>query len=94
MIGQQITDADGKPIDGSKLTVSAYNPSEEVKKLFDGIASFFEPLIEGVKGIYYTVKDWIVNNIGIPKFTVFAFLRISLSTSSMPTPQTFAAVAV
>ena len=44
---------------------------EEVKKLFDGIASFFEPLIEGVKGIYYTVKDWIVNNIGIPKFTVF-----------------------
>jgi hypothetical protein len=45
---------------------------EEVKKLFDGISSFFEPLIEGVKGIYYTVKDWVVNNVGIPKikFTV------------------------
>jgi len=43
---------------------------DSVKKIFDGVSSFLEPLIDGVKGIYYTVKDWMVNNIGIPKMKV------------------------
>ena len=40
---------------------------EEVNSFFDAIGNFLEPLIDGIKGIYYTVKDWIVNNVGIPK---------------------------
>ena len=43
---------------------------DSVKKLFEGIADFFEPLIEGAKGVYYTVKDWIVNNVGIPRVDI------------------------
>ena len=45
---------------------------EQVNSFFKAMGSFLEPLVEGVKGIYYTLKDWIVNNIGIPKtkFTV------------------------
>ena len=43
---------------------------EEVNSFFDAIGNFLEPLIDGIKGIYYTVKDWIVNNVGIPKFEV------------------------
>jgi len=43
---------------------------DSVKKIFDGVSSFLEPLIDGVKGIYYTVKDWMINNIGIPKMKV------------------------
>ena len=46
---------------------------EEVNKVFDAIGSFLEPLIEGMKGIYYTVKDWIVNNVGIPKMNFKLF---------------------
>ena len=51
------------------LTVG-YFGEDSVKKIFDGVSSFLEPLIDGVKGIYYTVKDWMVNNIGIPKMKV------------------------
>ena len=43
---------------------------EDVNSFFDAIGNFLEPLIDGIKGIYYTVKDWIVNNVGIPKFEV------------------------
>jgi len=43
---------------------------EDVNSFFDAIGKFLEPLIDGIKGIYYTVKDWIVNNVGIPKFEV------------------------
>ena len=43
---------------------------EEVNSFFDAIGNFLEPLIDGIKGIYYTVKDWIVNNVGIPKIKV------------------------
>ena len=44
---------------------------EDVNSFFDAIGSFLEPLIDGVKGIYYTVKDWMVNNVGIPKLGTF-----------------------
>ena len=44
---------------------------EDVNSFFDAIGNFLEPLIDGIKGIYYTVKDWIVNNVGIPKLGTF-----------------------
>ena len=44
---------------------------EEVNSFFDAIGNFLEPLIDGIKGIYYTVKDWVVNNVGIPKLGTF-----------------------
>ena len=43
---------------------------EDVNSFFDAIGNFLEPLIDGIKGIYYTVKDWVVNNVGIPKMKV------------------------
>ena len=47
---------------------------EEVNSFFDAIGSFLEPLVEGVKGIYYTMKDWIVNNVGIPNLGTFPII--------------------
>ena len=44
---------------------------EDVNSFFDAIGNFLEPLIDGIKGIYYTVKDWVVNNVGIPKLGTF-----------------------
>ena len=55
------------------LTVG-YFGEDSIRKMFDGISSFFEPLIDGVKGIYYTVKDWIANNVGIPKIPLGKWL--------------------
>jgi len=51
-----------------------YFGEDSIRKMFDGISSFFEPLIDGVKGIYYTVKDWIANNVGIPKIPLGKWL--------------------
>jgi hypothetical protein len=43
---------------------------EQVKSFFNAISSFLEPLVEGAKNIYYTIKDWIVNNVGIPEIGI------------------------
>lgn len=44
MIGSIVTDKDGNPVDGNgtKLAVSAYNPSDEVKKLFTRCQSDYQ----------------------------------------------------
>ncbi|MBM4386082.1 MAG: hypothetical protein FJ091_22305, partial [Deltaproteobacteria bacterium] len=40
---------------------------DAVRNLFSKIESFINPVIDTIKDVYYKVKDWIVNNVGIPK---------------------------
>jgi len=40
---------------------------DSVRNLFSKIESFINPVIDTIKDVYYKVKDWIVNNVGIPK---------------------------
>ena len=40
---------------------------DSVKKLFDGVQQFLDPIINSVAGVVTSIKDWITNNVGIPE---------------------------
>lgn len=46
---------------------------DTIRDLFDKVESFIGPMIDTIKDVYYKIKDWIVNNLGIPKFKVFGY---------------------
>ena len=39
---------------------------DSIRKLIDSIGDVVEPIIDSIRGVYYTMKDWIAN-FGIPK---------------------------
>ena len=41
---------------------------DTVRNLFNKVSEFMDPIIDSFKKVYYSVKDWIANNIGIPQF--------------------------
>jgi hypothetical protein len=44
---------------------------DSIRKLIDNIGDVVEPIIDSIRGVYYTIKDWISNNVGIKKNTIF-----------------------
>ena len=40
---------------------------DSLRKLIKNIGDVVEPIIDSIRGAYYTMKDWIANNVGIPK---------------------------
>jgi hypothetical protein len=40
---------------------------DSVRKLFDGVQQFLDPIINSVSGVVTSIKDWITNNVGIPE---------------------------
>lgn len=51
------------------LTLGLFG-KDNIKKMFDAVTDFFKPIIDSIKDIYYAVKDWIANNIGMPEITI------------------------
>jgi len=42
---------------------------DSIKSLFDSVSEFLDPIISTISGVITTMKDWIVNNFGIPKIS-------------------------
>ena len=40
---------------------------EEIKKAFDAVSSFVDPIVDSIADTFDSLKMWVVNNIGIPK---------------------------
>lgn len=40
---------------------------DSVRKLFDGVQQFLDPIINSVASVVTSIKDWITNNVGIPE---------------------------
>lgn len=51
------------------LTLGLFG-KDNIKKMFDSVTDFFQPIIDSIKDIYYSVKDWIANNIGVPEISI------------------------
>ena len=49
---------------------------DSVRDLFDKVGKFLDPIIQTVSGVITSIKDWIVNNVGIP--------QIQLPTGKVP----------
>jgi len=43
---------------------------DSVRKLFDAVGNFLDPIIDTISGVVTSMKDWIVNNFGIPKISL------------------------
>jgi hypothetical protein len=41
---------------------------DSLRKLINSVGEVVEPIIDSIKQAYYSFKDWIANNVGIPKF--------------------------
>ena len=41
---------------------------DSIRKLINSVGEVVEPIIDSIKQAYYSFKDWIANNVGIPKF--------------------------
>lgn len=44
---------------------------DSLRKLINSVGEVVEPIIDSIKQAYYSFKDWIANNVGIPKFEIF-----------------------
>jgi len=40
---------------------------DSVKKMFDAVEGFIDPIIKSISETFTAIKDWVANNIGIPK---------------------------
>jgi hypothetical protein len=40
---------------------------DSVKKMFDAVEGFIDPIIKSITETFTAIKDWVANNIGIPK---------------------------
>jgi hypothetical protein len=43
---------------------------DSLRKLINSVGEVVEPIIDSIKQAYYSFKDWIANNVGIPKFEI------------------------
>ena len=51
------------------LTFGIFN-KDDIKDVFKKIGDFLDPVIDTISGVVTTIKDWIVNNVGIPALSV------------------------
>lgn len=42
---------------------------DSIRSLFDSVSNFLDPIISTITGVISSMKDWIVNNFGIPKIS-------------------------
>ena len=42
---------------------------DSIRKLIDSVGEVVEPIIDSIKQAYYSFKDWIANNVGIPRMS-------------------------
>jgi len=43
---------------------------DSIRSLFDSVSAFLDPIISTISGVVTSMKDWIVNNFGIPKISL------------------------
>jgi hypothetical protein len=43
---------------------------DSVKKMFDAVEGFIDPIIKSITETFTAIKDWVANNIGIPKISI------------------------
>jgi len=43
---------------------------DSVKKMFDAVEGFINPIIQSISETFTAIKDWVANNIGIPKISI------------------------
>jgi len=43
---------------------------DSIRSLFDSVSNFLDPIVETITGVVSSMKDWIVNNFGIPKISL------------------------
>lgn len=43
---------------------------DTVKKLFSAVEGFIDPIIDSVKDVITSIKDWVANNVGIPEISI------------------------
>ena len=43
---------------------------DNVKKMFDAVEGFITPIIQSIADVVTSMKDWVANNIGIPKISL------------------------
>ena len=43
---------------------------DSVKKMFDAVEGFVKPIIQSIADVITSMKDWVANNIGIPKVSL------------------------
>jgi hypothetical protein len=43
---------------------------DNVKKMFDAVEGFIDPIIKSISETFTAIKDWVANNIGIPKISL------------------------
>jgi len=48
---------------------------DSLRKLFNSIGEVVEPIIDSIKEAYYSFKDWIANNVGIPSIPMPEFIQ-------------------
>lgn len=51
------------------LTFGIFN-KDDIKDVFRKIGDFLDPVIDTISGVVTTIKDWVVNNVGIPKVSL------------------------
>jgi hypothetical protein len=42
---------------------------DSIRSLFDSVSNFLDPIINTISGVITSMKDWVVNNFGIPKIS-------------------------
>jgi hypothetical protein len=40
---------------------------DNIRKMYDSVMNFMEPIIQSISDVITDIKDWVANNIGIPK---------------------------
>jgi hypothetical protein len=51
------------------LTLGLFG-KENIEKMFSAVGDFIDPIIDSIKDVINGIKDWIVNNVGIPQISI------------------------
>jgi hypothetical protein len=43
---------------------------DSVKKIFKAVEDFIDPIVNSVKDVILSIKDWVANNVGIPEISI------------------------
>lgn len=60
------------------LTFGIFN-KDDIKSVFKKIGDFLDPVIDTIAGVVTTIKDWVVNNVGIPEIKLPTIPEIGFS---------------
>jgi hypothetical protein len=51
------------------LTLGLFG-EDNIKKMFDAVGNFIDSIVDSIKDVINAIKDWVANNVGIPKFSI------------------------